>query len=113
MDSTAIIIDKMIKSNQRRMLYLWIVNNNLPDLATIIHRYADGQKYDIKEVIEQFKIAYSKCPDIIKANQEWRELNRKPKCPTCGSQCVKKLGVFYSTGFAPKYFECMCCGYRW
>ncbi len=103
------IVDKMIKSNQKTLLYCWIVENNLPDLATVIHRYADGQKYDIKEVIEQFKIAYGKCPDIIKINQE----NQIPKCPTCGSTSVKKLGAFYSTGFTPKYFECRCCGYMW
>lgn len=51
------------------------------------------------------------------------ELNRKPRCPTCGSDKVKKISasrkifelemIGFASGSAGKTFECKTCGYKW
>ncbi len=59
------------------------------------------------------KLELEKQVEIAHINAIVESILCRPKCPTCGSANVKKLGTFYSTGFTPKYFKCNNCGYMW
>lgn len=127
MDNTKVIVEKIIKSEKKRLLYLWIYTNNMDETIKIIDEYADGQKYDVDEIIDQFQVAYSQCPDIIKANLEAKELfeeaKQSPACPTCGSTNLKKISTtakamntaFFGLVGTKRYktFHCNNCGYEW
>lgn len=93
MNNTSIIVDKIIKSNKKKILYLWIVKNNTLEASKIINEFSNGEKYDIEEIFSEFQIAYSNEPDIIKANVIARETSNQPKCPYCQSTNLKKLDV--------------------
>ena len=36
-----------------------------------------------------------------------------PKCPTCSSTNIRKLGFFETGYYCPKTFVCNNCGYKW
>ena len=121
--NTQIIVDKILNSEKKKLFYLWVYQNNIEEATKIINEYANGEKYNIEDVFHQFEIAYSKEPDVIKANQEAAELLKKPQCPTCQSTDVHKmsgietgasvavLGVFSRK--INKTFKCKHCGYMW
>ena len=76
---------------------------------------SEGETFAYKEV---YGLTHAKLERI--SNEE---LKRKPRCPTCGSDKVKKISTskkifaFGMIGFASssvgKTFECKSCGYKW
>lgn len=61
---------------------------------------------------------------IPAANQKHLEIFGIPKCPTCGSTALEKIGTtskvmplllfgFYGAGNITKSFKCKSCGYKW
>ena len=121
MDNTTKIVERLIESDKKKILYLWVVKNNVTEATKIIDEYADGQEYDIEEIFEQFEIAYGKVPEIMRINQEERESRYKPKCPICQSTNLSKIsslskaakiaafGVF-GMGDNGKTWKCNQCG---
>ncbi len=121
MDNTSKIVDKIIKSEKKKLFYLWIVKNNTSEASKIINEFSNSEPFDINEIFSEFKIAYSNEPDIIQANAVAKELSNKPKCPICQSTNLSKItnmqkatkivafGVF-GMGDNGKTWKCNSCG---
>ncbi len=97
------MVNKLIQCPKNKLLRLYIIQGKTKLVKQIVNQYIPDINYDINE----FMVAYSdRCDEMFGHSPA-------PKCPTCGSTNIKKLGAFYSTGFTPKYFECNNCGYMW
>lgn len=71
------------------------------------------------------KIAESGYTEKIKAvGMDGKNSNCIPKCPTCGSENINKIGAInkvgsvvtfgiFSVGHISKIFKCKNCGYKW
>ncbi len=118
-DSIDIIktVNKILKSKDKGMMYSDIYTKDIISAGNIVKKYCECDELDelkLKSIINLYMEEYSKDPEVVMINKmEMDKHLHKPKCPTCGSTNVKKLGAFYSTGFTPKYFECNNCGYMW
>ena len=86
----------------------------LNDYATI-HKVKEIREKEYEQRVEQARIA--------QANAQAQELLNKPKCPTCGSTNIKKMGgIERGASIAAfgifskkinKTFKCCNCGYTW
>ena len=86
----------------------------LNDYATI-HKIKEERGKEFEQRQEQARIA--------QANAQAQELLNKPKCPTCGSTNIKKIGgIERGASIAAfgifrkkinKTFKCNNCGYTW
>ena len=78
------------------------------------------KKEHIKNKIKEQQLEQAK---IAQANAQAQELLNKPKCPTCGSTNIKKIGgIERGASIAAfgifckkinKTFKCCNCGYTW
>lgn len=85
------------------------------DNYVTIHKAKEKREKEFEQRQEQAKIA--------QANAQAQELLNKPKCPTCGSTNIKKIGgIERGASIAAfgifskkinKTFKCCNCGYTW
>nr|DAT08931.1 MAG TPA: Transcription factor S-II (TFIIS) [Bacteriophage sp.] len=87
---------------------------NFEDAQAICDYFIDGKPLPNPDLTPQ---------QIAQANAQAQELLNKPKCPTCGSTNIKKMGgIERGASIAAfglfskkinKTFKCCNCGYTW
>lgn len=87
---------------------------NFEDAQAICDYFIDGKPLPNPDLTPQ---------QIAQANAQAQELLNKPKCPTCGSTNIKKMGgIERGASIAAfgifskkinKTFKCSNCGYTW
>lgn len=101
------------------------INDNKDGYVNYIISITKCNRNEAIEIIQTYDL-YIKPPtstEIAHNNAVARELLNKPKCPTCGSQNVQKIGGLERAGSVAilgafsnkinKSFKCNNCGYTW
>lgn len=71
--------------------------------------FADVIKFNNNEIPND----YNEKLEEMRAHNRAEVLSRQPKCPTCSSTNIRKLGFFETGIYCPKTFRCNNCGYEW
>ena len=90
---TQLIVRKILQSEYKKQLYYYIHINDISSASAIIRKYCKCNDIDIKEIIQEYKDAYIKDPEIaqINAKERARQTAPVPRCPMCGSTNIQKI----------------------
>lgn len=117
------VINKILSSDDKKTFYYYIYINDLISAKKIISKYCNCNEDEFQSIIKLYVEEYLKDPEIVKANAVAKELLNKPKCPTCSSTNVQKIGTGERVASVAtlgifskkinKSFKCKSCGYTW
>lgn len=117
------IVKTLLNCPKNKLIFLYIYQNKRQNAEQIIKEYVECNNSDINEIIDTYYKQYNNIAQNSSNNQIAQEWLNKPKCPTCNSTNIQKIGTLNrmaSVGFLGlasnkigKTYKCNNCGCTW